>query len=32
VIVQGNEMVQRVMRLTRLDERLDIVEDASAVA
>ena len=32
VIVQGNEMVQRVMRLTRLDERLDIVEDASALA
>ena len=30
-IVQGNEMVQRVMRLTRLDERLDIVEDASAL-
>jgi anti-anti-sigma factor len=32
VIIQGNEMVQRVMRLTRLDERLDIVEDASALA
>jgi anti-anti-sigma factor len=32
VIVQGNEMVQRVMRLTRLDERLDIVEDPSALA
>jgi anti-anti-sigma factor len=32
VIVQGNEMVQRVMRLTRLDERLDIVADASALA
>jgi anti-anti-sigma factor len=32
VIVRGNEMVQRVMRLTRLDERLDIVEDASALA
>jgi anti-sigma B factor antagonist len=31
VIVQGNEMVQRVMRLTRLDERLDIVENPSAV-
>lgn len=30
-IVQGNEMVQRVLRLTRLDERLDIVEDAAAV-
>jgi anti-anti-sigma factor len=32
VVVQGNEMVQRVMRLTRLDERLDIVADASALA
>jgi anti-sigma B factor antagonist len=32
VLVQGNEMVQRVMRLTRLDERLDIVEDSSALA
>jgi anti-sigma B factor antagonist len=32
VIVQGNEMVQRVMRLTRLDERLNIVEDPGAVA
>jgi anti-sigma B factor antagonist len=30
-IVKGNDMVQRVMRLTRLDERLDLVEDASAV-
>ena len=29
-IVQGNEMVQRVMRLTRLDERLTIVPDADA--
>ncbi len=32
VIVQGNEMVRRVMRLTRLDERLTIVEDPGAVA
>jgi anti-anti-sigma factor len=32
VIVKGNEMVQRVMRLTRLDERLDIVDDAEAPA
>jgi anti-sigma B factor antagonist len=32
VIVQGNEMVQRVMRLTRLDERLTIVPDAGALA
>jgi anti-sigma B factor antagonist len=29
-IVQGNDMVQRVMRLTRLDERLHIVPDADA--
>jgi anti-sigma B factor antagonist len=32
VIVQGNEMVQRVMRLTRLDERLNIVADPGALA
>jgi anti-anti-sigma factor len=32
VIVQGNEMVQRVMRLTRLDERLTIVADPPALA
>ena len=32
VIVQGNEMVQRVMRLTRLDERLTIVADPGALA
>jgi anti-sigma B factor antagonist len=32
VLVQGNEMVQRVLRLTRLDERLDIVPDADALA
>jgi anti-anti-sigma factor len=31
-IVQGNEMVQRVLRLTRLDERLTIVEDPGALA
>jgi anti-sigma B factor antagonist len=31
-IVPGNEMVQRVMRLTRLDERLNIVEDPTALA
>jgi len=30
-IVQGNEMVQRVMRLTRLDERLTIVADPGAL-
>lgn len=29
-IVKGNEMVQRVMRLTRLDERLDLIEDPGA--
>jgi anti-sigma B factor antagonist len=26
-IGRGNEMIQRVLRLTRLDERLDIVDD-----
>jgi anti-sigma B factor antagonist len=31
-IVQGNEMVQRVMRLTRLDERLNIVADPDVLA
>ena len=32
VIVQGGEMVRRVLRLTRLDERLEIVEDAGELA
>ena len=32
VLVQGNDMVQRVLRLTRLDERLEIVEDPGALA
>ena len=32
VLVQGNEMVRRVLRLTRLDERLEIVEDPGALA
>jgi anti-anti-sigma factor len=32
VVGQGNEMVQRVLRLTRLDERLDIVADPGALA
>jgi anti-anti-sigma factor len=31
-IVRGNEMLQRVLRVTRLDERLEIVEDADALA
>jgi anti-sigma B factor antagonist len=28
VLVRGDERVQRVLRITRLDERLEIVEDA----
>jgi anti-sigma B factor antagonist len=32
VLVKGNEMVQRVLRVTRLDERLTIVEDPGALA
>ena len=32
VLIQGNEMVQRVLRLTRLDERLEIVADPSDLA
>jgi anti-sigma B factor antagonist len=28
VLIQGNEMVQRVLRVTRLDERLEIVSEA----
>jgi stage II sporulation protein AA (anti-sigma F factor antagonist) len=32
VLIQGNEMVQRVLRLTRLDERLEIVPDSGALA
>jgi anti-sigma B factor antagonist len=32
VLVQGNEMIQRVLRLTRLDERLEIVDDRGALA
>ena len=32
VLIQGNEMVQRVLRLTRLDERLEIVSDPSDLA
>lgn len=32
VVVRGPEQVQRVFAITRLDERLEIVDDASAVA
>ncbi len=32
VLIRGNEMVQRVLRVTGLDERLDIVDDAGALA
>jgi anti-anti-sigma factor len=32
VIGKGNEMVQRVLRLTRLDERLEIVDDPGTLA
>ena len=32
VLIRGNDMVQRVLRLTRLDERLEIVDDPSALA
>ena len=31
VLVRGDERVQRVLRITRLDERLEIVEDAEMV-
>jgi anti-sigma B factor antagonist len=31
VLVRGDERVQRVLRITRLDERLEIVEDLDAV-
>jgi anti-anti-sigma factor len=32
VIVRGDDRVQRVLRITRLDERLEIVEDAETLA
>jgi anti-sigma B factor antagonist len=32
VLIRGNEMVQRVLRVTRLDERLEIVSDPGALA
>ena len=31
VLVRGDERVQRVLRITRLDERLEIVDSATAV-
>ncbi len=30
VLVRGNKMIQRVLRITRLDERLEIVDDPAA--
>ena len=30
VLVRGNDMIQRVLRITRLDERLEIVDDPAA--
>jgi anti-sigma B factor antagonist len=32
VLVRGDERVQRVLRITRLDERLDIVDSVDALA
>jgi anti-sigma B factor antagonist len=32
VIVRGHDRIQRVLRITRLDERLEIVDDADAIA
>ena len=32
VLVRGDERVQRVLKITRLDERLEIVDDVDAVA
>ena len=32
VLVRGTEMIQRVLRVTRLDERLEIVDDPDALA
>ena len=32
VIVRGHERIQRVLRITRLDERLEIVDDVEAIA
>jgi anti-anti-sigma factor len=32
VLVRGNERVQRVLRITRLDERLEVVDDPQSLA
>jgi anti-sigma B factor antagonist len=32
VLIRGNEMIQRVLRVTRLDERLEILSDPGAPA
>ena len=32
VLIRGDERVQRVLRITRLDERLEIVDDVDAAA
>jgi anti-anti-sigma factor len=32
VIVRGDDRVQRVLRITRLDERLELVDDADSLA
>jgi anti-sigma B factor antagonist len=32
VLIRGNDIVQRVLRLTGLDERLDIVDEPGALA
>jgi anti-anti-sigma factor len=31
VLIRGNEMIQRVLRVTRLDERLEILSDPGAL-
>jgi anti-sigma B factor antagonist len=32
VLVRGDDRIQRVLRITRLDERLEIVDDAASLA
>jgi anti-sigma B factor antagonist len=32
VIIRGDDRIQRVLRITRLDERLEIVDDAETLA